>query len=109
MIINVEPKAEYELKEDSTLEVPAVSNAEQSVGVRIKALVGNGTIRRRGLVGEGIACWRKLSLGVGFDVSEAQTRPHGSLSLSAACPSRYKSLSYLSCTMSASTPSCFLK
>ena len=45
-------------------------------------LIGSGALRRCGLVGGNV------SLGVGFEVSEAQARPDGSLSLPATCQSR---------------------
>lgn len=45
-------------------------------------------------------CWRKCALGVSFEVSEAQIRPGGSLSLPAAYRSRCRTLSSSSSTMS---------
>ena len=54
--------------------------------------------RRCGLVGG------SLSLGLGFEVSEAQARPRGSISLPVACGSRCRTLSSFSCTMSACMP-----
>jgi hypothetical protein len=56
---------------------------------------------RCGLVG------RTMSLGVGFEVSEAEVRPSGSLVFSVACRSRCKTLIYLSSIMSACMPSSF--
>lgn len=38
--------------------------------------MGNGTIRRNGLVGVDVLCWRKcVTMGVGFEVSKAQATP----------------------------------
>ena len=57
------------------------------------SLIGNGTVGRCVLVGVSV------SLGMGFEVSDAQARSSGSLSLPAACWSRYRTLNYLSNTI----------
>jgi hypothetical protein len=64
-----------------------------------------------GLVGVGVSLWewvgpfwRNCALwrsGAGFEVSEAQAKLSGSLSLPAACGSRFRTLSYFSSTVSA--------
>ena len=46
-----------------------------------------------------------MSFGVGFEVSEAQARPSGFLSLSASFASRYRTLSYHVCLHFAMLPS----
>ena len=59
-------------------------------------------IRRCGLVGGSV------SLGVGFEVSEAPAKSDGPLALPGACQSGCRTLSYHCSTMSACTLPCFL-
>ena len=46
---------------------------------------GPHRFRRRGAIKKGSLVGGSISLGVGFEVSKAQARPSGSLSLPAAC------------------------
>lgn len=79
------------------------------VGVKVTPIgSARSTVRKYGSVGVNVSDGESASLGISFEVSEAQAKSSVSLSLPAASGSSFRTLSYLSSTMSVGALPCSL-